>query len=263
MSQRKKPTFKRIKLELIDRPDEIQRMEISEEGLEELAESIQERGLLQPIGVAPRGNRYAIVYGDRRYLAHHKLKLRDILCRVEEIDDIQIVLDRAMENIQRVNLTPFEEAHIYIGLKEKVGMTLEEISKKVGKSVGTVQRRMDIMRMPESFQKALHEKKINVAVAEELWSCRDASKREYFLELAIEHGITRVVAKQWVGDYNKVLRDTKRDVDRGIPSPLEYEDTPIFRACDTCKGPVEYKDVRELRLCPVCFKLILEAKKEE
>ena len=257
----KKEVFKRIRLDLIDRPKEIARLEIDQVELKELADSISERGLMQPIEVTPRGDRYLIVFGDRRYLAHKILMKKDIMCRVEEIEDDQVIIDRAMENVQRVDLTPFEEGHIYAGLKEKAGMSLEEISKRVGKSPGTVQRRIDILRMPDSFQKALHAKKISISVAEELWSCPDAAKREYFLELAVEHGITKEVGRQWVQDFKKEVRNPVNDGGEGIPAPLEYEDKPIFRACDLCKGPVEYKDLREIRACPSCFNLVIEAAK--
>ena len=261
--QRKKEIFRKIRLDLLDRPEEIARIEIDQDEIKELADSIKERGLMQPIEVTPRGDRFLIVFGDRRYLAHKMINEIEILCRVEEIDDRQVFLDRAMENVQRVDLTPFEEGHAYRTLKDKVGMSLKEICKKVGKGPATVQRRMDILRMPDSFQAALHSREISVSVAEELWSCPDAAKREYFLELAVEHGITKAIARKWVQDYKKEVRQERNPGDEGGHPPMEHEDLPIFRACDLCKGPVEYKDLKELRLCPGCFKVIIEAKGAE
>ena len=247
-----KSTFKRIKLDLIDRPKDIARLEINDDELKELAASIQERGLMQPIGVTPRAGRFMIVYGDRRFLSHKLLKMPDILCRIEDIADDQVVIDRAMENVQRVNLTPFEEGHIYLGLLEKAGMDLKEISKRVGKSPGVVQRRMDILRMPESFQKALHQKKISISVAEELWSCPDESRREYFLELAVEHGITKSIARDWVDQFRKAKRTTEQAGEGGQRIAGAFEEMPIYRGCDICKGPVEYKDLRNLQICKGC-----------
>lgn len=234
-------------------------MEINQEELKGLAESINKRGLKQPIGVAPRGERYLIIWGDRRYLAHELLGIKHIQCKVEDLTDKQIVIDRAMENIQRVDLTPFEEGHIYKALNEEAGMSIEEIAGQVGKSVGLIQRRIDIMRMPDSFQKAIHGKKISISVAEELWSCPDANKREYFVELAIEHGITMRIARNWVDDFKKEQRNLGDGDEPGGLAPMEYEDVPIYRACDTCRDPVEYKAIKELRICLKCFKLISEA----
>lgn len=255
---KKKEVFKKIKLSLIDRPVDIVRMEIDQAELDELASSIQERGLMQPIEVTPRGERFLIVFGDRRFLAHRMLKRDDIMCRIEVLDDDQVVLDRAMENIQRVNLTPFEEGHIYKGLLEKAGMSLDDISRRVGKSPAVVQRRMDILRMPDSFQKALHAGLISITVGEELWSCPDAARREYFLTMAVEHGVTRDVARQWVQEFKKSKRQAGAAGVEGRGLAPVYEDMPIYRGCDICKCPVEYKDLKELRTCPVCFKSIVE-----
>lgn len=259
MVRQKKEVFKRIKLELIDRPDDIHRMEIGDKELNELAASIDEIGLRQPIEVTPRGERYMIVFGDRRYLAHHILKKKEIMCRIEDLDDEQVVVDRATENLQRVNLTAFEEGHIYVGLIEKAGKKVAEIAKRFGKSQPTIQRYIDIMRMPDSFQKAIHKGEISITVAEELWSCPDAQKREYFCELAIEHGITKMIARQWVTDFRKELRGKKNADERGGLAPMEFDDAPIYRACDVCRDPIEWKDAVNLIICPGCKEAIMRA----
>jgi len=259
---KKKEIFRIIELDQIDRPVDIARMEVDSDKLQELADSIKERGLLQPIEVTPRGDRFLIVFGDRRYLAHEALGLKGIMCRVEDIDDKQVIIDRAMENVQRVDLTAFEEGHIYAGLVEEKVLSLDEISKRVGKSPGVVQRRIDILRMPESFQKALHAGQTSMSVAEELWSCPDAAKREYFMELAVEHGITMRVARGWVDDFKKEQRGREAGTEGGGGGLVPYEDTPIYRACDICSGPVEYKDLQELRVCRSCHEGILEVLKK-
>ena len=233
-----KSMFKEIEVDQIDRPETISRLEIDEQELKELAESIKERGLLQPIEVVQRDGRYKIVFGDRRYLAHKMLKKKKIMCRVVEITDKEMVIDRALENAQRVNLTPFEEAHVYHDLRERGEMGIPEISKRMGKSGGVIIRYLDILRMPESFQKALHSKQINMGVAEELWSCKSPEKREYFLDLAVEHGITVAIARTWVQDYNRDERGKKRDVGGGGSEFGAFENVPIYRACDVCKDPV-------------------------
>jgi len=253
-----KSTFKKISIDQIDRPVEIARMEIDEGELQELANSIAERGLMQPIGVTPRAGRYMIVFGDRRYLAHKLLKKKDIHCRIEDIKDDQVIIDRAMENVQRVNLTPFEEGHIYQGLLEKGKMTIAEISRRVGKSPGIVQRRMDILRMPDSFQKALHKKSISISVAEELWGCNDEARREYFLEMAVEHGITKSIARDWVQEDKKSRRTAGTASEGGGGVTPVYEEKPIYASCDICKGPVEYRDLVTLRTCPNCYNSILK-----
>jgi len=255
--------FREISVDLIDRPENISRLEINEGELNELANSIKERGLLQPIEVVNRDGRYKIVFGDRRYLAHKILKKKKIMCRVVELSDQEMVIDRALENAQRVNLTPFEEAHVYHDLQERGKMEISEISKRMGKSSGVIQRYLNVLRMPESFQKALHARKINMTVAEELWRCPSSDKREYFVLLAVEHGITAAIARNWVDDFLKEERARKSGDGPGGGDLAPFESPIIYRACDVCKDPVEYKDLKELRVCPTCHDGILEVLKKK
>jgi len=253
-----KSVFKYIAMDKIDRPSEATRLEIDPEEIRELAESIEERGLLQPILVAPRGNRFEIVAGDRRYLAHVKLGRKKIQAKVSDSDDVSIIIDRATENLQRRDLTPLEEGIIYAGLRDKMGLTVGEMSQKIRKSPGRIERRLSVLKMPDSFQKALHFGKVSMAVAEELWSTPDAEKREYFMELAVEHGITQVIANKWVNEFKRSVRGSAGRTEEGSPLAEPFENVPIYRACDLCKDPVEYKDVIELRICPVCGEAIRE-----
>lgn len=254
--------FKIVEVSLIDRPERISRLEIDQDRIRELADSIKERGLLQPILVHPKGERYGIIAGDRRFLAHELLGLKKIMCRIRDISGKEIKIDRAIENLQRDDLTPFEEAYIYLGLRDDDGMAIEDISKVVGKSAGVVERRLAILKMPESFQKAVHGRQVSMSVAEELWSTPDAAKREYFLTMAIEHGITKEVARSWVSDYRKSKRSAEASGERGKGDGLAYESVPIYRACDVCREPVDYAKLVELRICGTCNGLILDAMKK-
>lgn len=258
-----KDVIRSIERDLIDRPDEIARLEISDQEIAELAESIKEHGLLQPILVHPKGDRFGIIAGDRRYLAHELLGKRTVNCIVKDIPLKDVVWLRAVENIQRVNLTPFEEGHIYAELHHKKGFSIEVIAHRMGKSAGIVKRRMDILRMPDSFQRALHEQKVSLGVCEELWSCPDAAKREYFMELAVEHGITVAIARMWVNDFKKTLRSRQVDVEGAGPGTSPYEEQPIYRACDVCKGPVDYNVLEHFMVCPTCGQAIRDVLKKD
>jgi len=257
-----KSVFKFIPLDKIDRPAEGTRLEIAPEEIAELAESIEEVGLLQPILVTPRNGRFEIVAGERRYLAHEKLGRGKIEVKVVEVDDEALVVDRATENLQRRDLSPFEEGMIYGGLRDKMGLTIAQISKKIRKSPGRVERRLDLLRMGEPFQQAIHYGKVSLGVGEELWRCPDQGKRLYFLEMAIEHGITVAVARMWVDDFKKTLRRSKPDIQGGGSPELAFDTQPIYRACDLCKGPVDYRELVELRVCPGCNEAIREAIKK-
>jgi len=250
---------KNIEMGLIDEPKGIIRMEIDAEEINSLAENIQAVGLLQPIIVRSDGQRFEIVFGHRRYLAHKVLKARTIACIVRSLSDVECAIMRGTENIQRVNLSPIEEAAIYSDLCDNHGLNYADIGKRFSKSAGVIKRRLDLLKMPSQLQKAVHIKAINYSVAEELWSLGDNSAIDYFLGYAVDHGATQAVVRGWVKDWkDEQRRSASGTVESGGASaPLESR--PVYVACDICKGPMELGKETLFRTCPDCTGRILEA----
>ena len=259
MAKASKTTARKIDLGQIDEPKGIVRLEIDPEELEDLAKSIREVGLLQPIIVRPDAERFEIVFGHRRFLAHKILEARKIECIVRALSDVECALARAAENLQRVGLSPVEEAAIYADLRDNHNLNYDQIGKRMGKSPSVVRRRLDLLKMPPQLQKAVHAKLINYSVAEELWSLGDNSTIDYYLAFAIENGATRDVVRAWVKDWKDRKRREASDVDGGggVASPMEPR--PVFMPCDVCLGPMELGTETTIRSCPNCSKLISEA----
>ena len=258
-AKQRKEQYKEVELEMIVEPEGRHRLEINEEEIEELAHSIESLGMRQAIEVVPREDKYEIVYGERRFLAHKRLRKKKIWVKIVELTRDEIILVRATENISRLNLTPVEEAGVLAEMRDEFKMTSEKIAKKVGLKVATVKRRLDILRMPKSFQMAIHRKLISATVAEELWRCPDAEHKEYLLELAVEHGITALVARQWVQDFARERRG-KETVDhggRGALSPMESK--PVYTTCDLCQGPVDVTETMNLGICKECGEKLRQA----
>ena len=248
-----------IKVDLIDEPAGVVRMEIDPEEVQDLAKNIKEIGLLQPVDVRPIGERFEIVFGHRRVKALQLLGYKKIPCIVGDRDDVGTALARASENIRRVDLSPIEEAAIYADLHDKHGLSNEAIGKKMGKSAGVVKRRRDMLRMPPGLQKAIHRKQISISVAEELWSIGDEEGISYYLEFAVEHGVTQAVARGWAQDWKKKKRGRENGTGKGDPlaSPMEVE--PTYITCDFCHGPVELGKDTVLRGCAGCVEKIKAA----
>jgi len=252
-----------LKLELIDAPDERDRLEIDENYISELASSIHENGLLHPICVAKKGDRYQIVSGECRFLAFKKLGMSDIPCNIRDLDNRDILVIRATENLGRKDLSPIEEAVIYDRLYDGLGMTYADIGKKIGHSAGHVQRRIKLLGFDDSITKALHNGKMKVGVAEELMRIRDDARREYLTEMAIEHGITVAVARMWVEDYQKDLRGKGGDMGGGV-SVLDVDETGVnYVSCNLCDGPMVLGTEKILRICPDCFRQLRQIKRNE
>jgi len=257
MPKHLKQTVKDVSLDLIDEPQGILRFDIDPDDLEELAQSISEIGLLQPIMLAKNNDRFEVVFGHRRFLAHKKLGLSVIRAIVRDMTQEQIGVARATENISRADLSPLEEAATYKNLIEHYGMSLEKVAKKMSKTPGTIKRRMDILRMPPALQKAVHKKQVSMTVAEELWPIADEASLEYYLTFAIENGCTREVARSWAKDWKDTQRRSQTPNEEGGRVDLSpNEPRPSYVPCDICNQPVDLNTTKFFRTCPGCFRAI-------
>ena len=242
-----------IKMEKIDRPVKIARETIDPERVRELAESIRESGLLQPVILRPANGRFDIVAGDRRYLAHKLLNLSEIKAIVKDLDDKETIVIRGIENLQRENLTPSEEAKTYFLLKTEGGLNAKQIAKKTGKSENTIGRYLVFARQPDDVRKAVDLKKISLNTLEVLLDIDDPDAFKYHFEMAAANGVTEKVARLWVDDYFKSKSGNFYSESGGLPDPnVEIEVKPVFVTCEVCHGPTEIKNVRNLVVCKEC-----------
>jgi ParB family chromosome partitioning protein len=262
MAKRLTQTIKDLSLDLIDEPKGILRMEINGDDLDVLAQSISEIGLLQPILVAIDDDRFEVVFGHRRYLACRRLGLATIKAIVREMTQAEVGIARATENIARADLTPLEEALTYRNLIEQYKMSLEQVARKMGKTGGTIKRRMDILKMPPQLQKAVHSKSISMSVAQELWTVADMADLDYYLTFALEGGCTKEVARSWAKDWkDKKRREKVSGVQIG-DDLAPNQPRPVYVSCDLCNGPMEIGQELVMRLCPACAAIIKKSIKE-
>jgi ParB family transcriptional regulator, chromosome partitioning protein len=120
--------------------------------LSELMASILEQGILEPLLVRPRGERFQIVAGERRYQAAVQVGLRELPVVVREVDDAEVVELALIENLQRKDLTPFEEAEALHGLAARCGYTHEDLARRLGKSRTSVTESLALYAMPEEVR---------------------------------------------------------------------------------------------------------------
>jgi ParB/RepB/Spo0J family partition protein len=256
MSENLKSKITMVKLSSIDEPAVYDRLEVDPEKIIELAQSIDEVGLLQPILLKPHADRYEIIAGHRRFLAVQQLGFKKVDAIIKNLADEEVAIARATENLAREDLTPVEQAAIFSNLNQRHNMTLEKIAQRFGYTPGTVRRRMDINKMPPVLRDALHKKRINVSVAEELWPISDLADLDYYLGYALDHGCTKDVARAWCKEWKDVKRRAESPGDGTPPSFTPNEPRPVYVSCDLCIGPMEIGTETVLRLCPECFKII-------
>jgi len=192
-------------------PDQPRR-DFDEIKLNELAESITEHGLLQPILVKPEGNRYYIIAGERRFRAAKLAGLDRINCIVRHCTDQEMTEKALIENIQRADLSPVEEGLAYARLIEEYGLTQEQVAKKVGKGRPTVANLLRVVQLPAEVLKMLGQNKITLGHAKVLLSL--ASSEEQVM--MADRIITQNYSVRETEDYIQSLTDKKP-----IPKPQD------------------------------------------
>jgi ParB family chromosome partitioning protein len=197
----------RVPLDRI-RPCPLQpRKDFSDEALRELADSIREQGIVQPLIVRERGGFFELIAGERRWRAAQLLKLPEVPVITREADDRAVLELALIENLQRENLNAIEEAHGYAQLAEQFQLTQEEISAKVGKSRTVVANSLRLLKLPAIIQKYLRDGRLSVGHAKVILGLSDEKKQQLAAERVIKDGLN---VRQTEGMVSKLLkRDTK------------------------------------------------------
>ena len=173
----------------------------NEASIDELARSVREHGIVQPLVVMRAGDKYKLIAGERRFRAAQKAGLATVPAVVKDAlksgDALQLAL---VENIQREDLNPMEEANAYHQLHDEFGMTQEEIAKRVGKERSTVANFLRLLRLPASVKELLASGQLSMGHARALLAVESAKKQEALAERVVKHNLnvrqTEVLASE-------------------------------------------------------------------
>jgi ParB family chromosome partitioning protein len=177
------------------------RRRFNDESLAELAASLRERGVLQPIIVRAMGDRYQLVAGERRWRAAQLAGLETIPAIVREYSDAEVLEIALLENLQREDLNALEEAEAYATLMERFGVTQEELAKRLGRSRPAISNALRLLTLEEPIRELLAEGKITAGHARAL--------------LSLPSGPERVGLARRVSARGLSVRDVERLVQRG------------------------------------------------
>lgn len=184
------------------------------ESIEELAHSIKQTGILQPIVAVPEEDHYKIILGERRWRAAQKAGLEKIPVLIRLMKDEQQIEASLVENLQREDLNPMEIAEAYNKLAEELGYTQEEISEKVGKDRTSVANYMRLLKLPPSIQKLLSNGELAMGHARALISVGDP-------ELQVKLAKTIIAKKLTVRKIEKLVAQTKKEPEKKSPHPMD------------------------------------------
>jgi ParB family chromosome partitioning protein len=202
--------IKEISINEIDANPDQPRREFDLQSLNELADSIRQHGLLQPILVRPLADRYCVIAGERRLRAAKIAELTTIPCIVQVCSDIEVAERALIENIQRTDLNPIEEGLAYKKLIDEYGFTQDQVAQHVGKARTTITNLMRVVMLPEPVLDLIRKDKISLGHAKVLLGINESSLQVLIAQkIALENLSVRqtevLVSK--TTDHSKPLRD--------------------------------------------------------
>jgi ParB family transcriptional regulator, chromosome partitioning protein len=187
------------------------RKRFDDEALQALADSVKERGVLQPVLVRPRpGGSYELVAGERRWRAARLAGLETLPALVQQRDDAQSLEDALIENMAREDLNPIEAARAVAGLVEELGLTREEVGRRVGRSRVAVSNLLRLLDLPDEALALVEDGSLTEGHGRALLLADDHAERRSIARAAVQGGWSVRVVEQRARDANAPARTAKR-----------------------------------------------------
>ena len=193
------------------------------DALEELAQSIKLNGVLQPILVSPLDNGgYRIVAGERRWRAARMAGLREVPVFVRELNDKQIMQIALIENVQREDLSPIEEARAYQCLMDDFNMTQQDISDVIGKSRSAVANSMRLLSLSNQICEMIEDGKLTVGHAKMLAGLEDENYQNDCANMVVRNNMT-------VRELEEYIKATSKQKNKEFPTTVFMQENPFLR----------------------------------
>lgn len=206
-----------LPLDLIQRGKYQPRRDMNPEALEELAQSIQAQGVMQPIVVRPIGdNRYEIIAGERRWRASQQAGLERIPAMVREVPDEAAIAMALIENIQREDLNPIEEAVALQRLQQEFQLTQQQVADAVGKSRVTISNLLRLIALPEEIKTLLAHGDLEMGHARALLGLpaeRQVEGARHVVARGLTVRQTEALVRQWMNEKERPAREASGDPD--------------------------------------------------
>jgi ParB family transcriptional regulator, chromosome partitioning protein len=194
------------------------REDFDPQNIEELAQSIKEKGVIQPLLVRRKGDNYELIAGERRLRASNSLGLKEIPIIVRDVSDQDSLELALIENIQREELNPIEEAHAYQHLIDKFQVTQEKISEVLGKSRVTITNTLRLLKLPHEIQAEMKKGRISFAHGRALLEIEDLNSQRKIAQDIIAKGLSVRELENLIKSVRPKL--IKRNVSPGQREPL-------------------------------------------
>lgn len=226
--------YQLINIQLIDRPNPPVRLQFDGTEIQALVESIREKGILVPLLVAKRGDRYEVIDGDCRLEAAYRLRSVEIPCVVRDATDREIHVLRMLANLDRSNPDVVSEATYCAKVIASGALSLEEFAAKLNRSPEWVEDRLTIAEMPEYMQELLRTKQLSLGVALEYAKIDDETTQHNWVISAVRDGATIRTARDAVRQYQSFKEIWSRE--QTPPDERVIPQTPpvVLYPCAKC-----------------------------
>jgi len=232
------------------------RVHFDEKALHELAESISRHGILQPIVVTPNGEKYYVIAGERRWRAAKIAQLKVVPAIVRTSEQLERLELALVENVQRVNLSPLEQAASIQYLHEQFSLDYTEIGKRLGKASTTVTNIARLLQLPDKVQEALRSKKITEGHARSILSLKEEKDQLQLLKLITQNGWSVRQTERYVTAHKKGATSSSSAVKKvSTTSPQTEKLTKLL------KVPVSLKRTAKGGKLEISFKSDAELKR--
>lgn len=194
------------------------RKEFDQKLLKELSESIKEHGVIQPISVRRFGKKYQLVAGERRLRASKLANLSTIPAIEKEIDDKQLMEMALIENLQREDLNPIEEALAYKQLMEQFRLTQEEVAKRIGKNRATIANIVRLLKLPQKIQEHVSRGTFSMGHARALLSLDNEPQMFKVYQKSLDDDLTVRQLEEYIKIFKK--KDAPQNIDKDKKDPF-------------------------------------------
>lgn len=213
-------------IDLIEPNPEQPRTRFVDEALDELARSIAVNGIVQPIVVRKKADRYQIIAGERRWRAAQRAGLRKVPIVLREVSDEKLLEVALVENIQRQELNPVEEARAYRKLIDSIGLTQEEVSERVGKERSLIATSLRLLKLPVDILTLIEDGRLSAGHGRALLMADDPAAQKRIARLTIEKGLS-------VRECERAVKGTAATGKTTTKTAAASNEDPNIRAAET------------------------------
>lgn len=251
--------LREVELHRIDPPELAMRESFNEEKLMELADSIKANGLISPLLLRPRGDRFEIIAGHRRYTALRMLDALTAPAIVAEGADVDFEAWKVAENADREDVNPAHEAKYFDALLNlRCDNDTDILARLVGRSREYVESRLLLLKGDPRVLDAIAQEKISLSVAKELNAIHDANLRAVYVEAAIRGGCSGRQAREWRLQANGFSeRQTESATEAGAAAPLPTQPADSIFRCICCNGDDDLHLMKLVYVHDGCLRAVL------